>query len=131
MSAGVAVSYGGKTVEAKAWVYIARCADGTYYTGSTTDLVRRENEHNKGTASKYTRSRRPVTFVFHHEFASLPGAISAETRIKQWTRGKKEALTKGRFDLAAELAACREADSRNTRNRILSPATKKSRSVKK
>jgi putative endonuclease len=114
----------------KGWVYIARCADGTYYTGSTTDPGRREITHNNGTGAKYTRSRRPVTFIFQQEFPNLSQAVSAETRIKQWARSKKEALVNRQFDLKAELDACRESAHTNSRTRVLSPK-KQSRSIRK
>jgi predicted GIY-YIG superfamily endonuclease len=46
------------------FVYILRCADGTLYTGITKDVDRRTKQHNAGTASWYTRSRRPVKLVY-------------------------------------------------------------------
>ncbi|MBR2143429.1 GIY-YIG nuclease family protein, partial [Anaerovibrio sp.] len=48
----------------KAFTYIVRCADGTLYTGYTTDIERRLNAHNSGKASKYTRGRLPVELVY-------------------------------------------------------------------
>ena len=48
-------------------VYILRCGDGTLYTGVTTDLERRLDSHNRGVASKYTRSRLPVKLVYQEE----------------------------------------------------------------
>lgn len=60
----------------KGWfVYILKCADNTLYCGVTTDLERRVGEHNDGTASKYTRARRPVTLV---GFASFPDRGTAQ-----------------------------------------------------
>ncbi|MDH3599927.1 MAG: GIY-YIG nuclease family protein, partial [Candidatus Tectomicrobia bacterium] len=48
----------------KAWYcYLARCRDDSLYAGTTTDLNRREEEHNQGKRAKYTRSRRPVTLA--------------------------------------------------------------------
>ncbi|MGC8780670.1 MAG: GIY-YIG nuclease family protein, partial [Anaerolineae bacterium] len=49
------------------FVYVVRCADGTYYTGWTTDLARRIAQHNAGRGGAYTRSRRPVTLVYREE----------------------------------------------------------------
>ena len=47
------------------YVYILKCHDNTYYTGWTTDLLRRLKKHNDGTGAKYTRSRRPVKLVYY------------------------------------------------------------------
>jgi putative endonuclease len=52
----------------KWFVYIVRCSDGTLYTGITKDVARRCQQHNAGTASRYTRSRRPVAFMKAIEF---------------------------------------------------------------
>lgn len=76
------------------WAYIARCADGTLYTGVTTDLIRRERQHNGELSggAKYTRSRRPITIVRYIHFDSYADALSEERRIKKLTRAEKEAL---------------------------------------
>ena len=74
------------------WVYIARCADGSLYTGITTDPARRLTQHNAGTASKYTRARRPVTFVYQEPHPTRSQALSRESAIKALTRRAKEAL---------------------------------------
>lgn len=75
-------------------VYILRCADGTLYTGITTQLERRVSEHNKGTASKYTRSRLPVTLVYWEKAQDRSRATKRELEIKKWSREKKNALIK-------------------------------------
>lgn len=76
------------------WVYIARCADGSFYTGITTDLVRRASQHNGDQAggAKYTRSRRPVELIYYIAFNSTSEALREEARIKRLTRAEKEAL---------------------------------------
>jgi putative endonuclease len=74
------------------FVYILRCKDGTLYTGWTNDLERRVAEHNRGTASKYTRARRPVRLVYEEELASRSDALKREWAIKQMTRSEKETL---------------------------------------
>ena len=79
---------------AKSYVYILRCADGTLYTGWTTDLAARLRVHNgegKGGA-KYTRSRRPVTFAYYEECTDSRSAMRREFAIKRLTREQKEAL---------------------------------------
>jgi len=76
-----------------AFVYIVKCGDGKYYTGTTRDnLERRVAEHNDGTYQGYTSHRRPVTLVYSEYFDQITDAIEAERQIKGWSRAKKEAL---------------------------------------
>lgn len=75
--------------KAKKYVYIVECADGTLYTGWTNDLKKRLSAHNNGSASKYTRNRRPVTMVYSEEFATREEAMSREAKIKSLTRAQK------------------------------------------
>jgi|GEM_PF-301095 len=73
----------------KWFVYIVRCADGTLYTGITKDLKRRCQQHNAGTASKYTRSRRPVKLICHEIHPSQSSALKREAAIKSMNRREK------------------------------------------
>jgi len=89
-----------------AFVYILRCADGSYYVGSTRDsLAMRIAQHNAATFDGYTARRRPVQLVFHQEFSQITDAIAAERQVKGWRRAKKEALIRGEFHLPPTLAA--------------------------
>ena len=72
--------------------YILECADGTYYTGWSTDPVRRERQHNAGRGARYTRTRRPVKLVCVEEQPDKVSALKRERQIKEMTRAKKEAL---------------------------------------
>lgn len=74
------------------FVYIAECADGSFYTGYTTDVKRRIAEHNDGAGAKYTQPRRPVTLVYHEEYRTKSAAMSREYEIKQQSRSTKERL---------------------------------------
>jgi putative endonuclease len=74
---------------AKAYTYIVECADGTLYTGWTTDLVRRVATHNAGRGADYTRQRRPVRLVYSEEHDSRAGARSRELQLKKMTRARK------------------------------------------
>ena len=76
----------------KKWfLYILRCNDGTLYTGVTTDISRRLNEHNTSKrGSKYTRTRRPVELVYCVDFENQSTAQVAEYNFKQLTRKQKE-----------------------------------------
>ena len=78
-----------------AYVYLLRCADGTLYCGWTTDPERRERQHQAGTASRYTRRRRPVEIVWVKQVADRSAALREEWRIKQLTRDEKWALVRG------------------------------------
>lgn len=77
-----------------AWVvYLLRCSDGSFYTGVTNCLERRLQRHNQGTASKYTRSRRPVTLVATGARMTRSEALRLEAVIKKMPRNRKpEAL---------------------------------------
>ena len=74
------------------FVYILRCADGTLYTGSTTDVERRLSAHNSGSGAKYTRARRPCTLAYCEEAADRRAALRREAAIKKLTRTEKLAL---------------------------------------
>ncbi len=74
------------------FVYILRCADGSLYTGITKDLDRRLEQHNAGTASRYTRSRLPVTLEYQEEQPNQSLALKRELAIKAMSRKAKESL---------------------------------------
>ncbi len=76
-------------MERKWYVYILQCADGTLYTGITNDLDRRLKAHNAGTASKYTRVRRPVAMVYREEADAKGNALRRELQIKSMSRQQK------------------------------------------
>lgn len=69
-----------------AWVYILRCADGTYYVGSTVDLERRLSQHSSGEGAAFTRRRRPVELVWSAEFVSIRDAFAFEKQVQVWRR---------------------------------------------
>jgi putative endonuclease len=93
------------------YLYILRCADGSYYVGSTrASLELRIAQHNDGTFGGYTSTRRPVHFVFHQEFDRITDLIAAERQVKRWTRAKKEALIRGDYAMLRQLARGRDRD---------------------
>jgi UV DNA damage endonuclease len=73
-------------------VYILRCADNSLYTGITNDVARRLEQHNAGTASRYTRSRVPVAMVYEERLLSHSAALKRELAIKALSRAAKETL---------------------------------------
>lgn len=75
------------------YVYILKCADGTYYTGFTNDLMRRVDEHASGkNKQSYTYDKRPVELVFYETFTDPETGIAYEKKLKKWSKQKKEAL---------------------------------------
>lgn len=79
-------------MEKKWYVYILRCSDDALYTGITNAPERRLTAHNRGIASKYTRSRRPVKMVYREEAAAKGDALRRELAIKAMPRQRKLAL---------------------------------------
>jgi len=86
------------------YVYILLCSDNSYYTGSTSDLMRRLYEHQNGIMPEaYTYRRRPVELVWYEEVPTLDKALGYEHQIKGWSRAKKEALIRGDIDSIHEI----------------------------
>jgi putative endonuclease len=77
-------------------VYILRCADGTLYTGWTTDLERRLRAHNSGQGAKYTRGRRPVSVAYREAQPTRSAARKREAAIRRLSRASKLKLIEGR-----------------------------------
>ncbi len=75
------------------YVYIVKCADGTYYTGRTNDLEKRLNNHNHSkNGAHYTKIRRPVELVYKEECLSLGDSLRRELGIKKLSRKQKKVL---------------------------------------
>lgn len=81
-----------KASGSKWFVYMLRCADGSLYTGITTDVNRRCQQHNAGTASRYARSRGPIRLVYQEAHADRSQASKREAAIKALSRRQKEAM---------------------------------------
>jgi putative endonuclease len=74
--------------------YIVECADGSYYTGWTTDPMRREKQHNRGVGAKYTRMHRPVKLVYIEEVSDRSAAMKREREIKAYSHERKGRMIK-------------------------------------
>jgi putative endonuclease len=74
------------------FVYILECADGSLYTGITTDVARRFAEHQSGIGSHFTRARGATRIVYSEEQPHRSAAQKREAEIKSWPRIKKLAL---------------------------------------
>jgi len=87
------------------YVYILKCNDGTYYTGVTSNLEQRFEDHKSCKyKNSYTSTRRPLDLIFYTTFTEITLAISFEKQIKKWSKIKKEALIKGSYDTLPNLA---------------------------
>jgi putative endonuclease len=93
----------------KAWLYILKCADGSYYTGSTKNLSLRLAQHKAGEGCAYTRRRLPVELVYSQHFPSEHQAFLRERQVKGWSRAKKEALIRGDFEALIESSRARSS----------------------
>ncbi len=93
------------------FVYMLRCADGSFYVGHTDDLERRLAERDAGEVRGYTQSRRPVERVWSAEFPKRSDALERERQIKGWSRAKKSSLIVGDWDAIHRHAASRERPS--------------------
>ena len=80
-----------KRKKAAAWLlYVLKCRDNTLYTGITLDISRRVQQHNSGTASRYTRCRLPVKLIFSEPCRNRSQALKKEYAMKRLSRKKKE-----------------------------------------
>jgi len=109
------------------WVYLLRCADGSYYAGHTDNLEGRLWQHQQGICCDWTRRRRPVELVWCEAAPTRYEALAFERRIKGWTRAKKEALIASDWDRISWLARPpheRPSTSLRTNENIESGTTK-------
>ncbi|MFD1708135.1 GIY-YIG nuclease family protein [Siminovitchia sediminis] len=84
------------------YFYVLECRDGSFYGGYTVDPPRRLTEHNSGKASKYTRTRTPVSMIYVEEYDGKSEAMKAEYAFKQLTRAEKEQFLKKAGERNAE-----------------------------
>ena len=95
------------------WVYILRCADGSYYTGHTENLEKRIGEHQTGACDGYTAERLPVQLAWSQECTTREEALAAELQIKGWSRKKKEAMMRGDWGEVNRLGRGKHQRQRN------------------
>ena len=86
------------------YVYILRCSDGSFYTGSTIDLDNRLNQHNAGFGANHTKKRLPVELVYYEKFSRIDDAFLREKQIQGWSHSKKNALICGQSTDLIELS---------------------------
>lgn len=84
-------------VEKAYYIYLVICSDESLYCGYTTNLKKRIKAHNEGKGAKYTKSRRPVTLVYHEVLATKTEALRREYEIKRYSRqAKLKLIEKGK-----------------------------------
>lgn len=88
-------------------MYILKCHDDSYCTGSTINLEKRIQEHQKGEGANHTKKRLPVQLVYFEEFSRIDLAFYREKQVQGWTRKKKEALIEGFTNKLNSLAECK------------------------
>jgi predicted GIY-YIG superfamily endonuclease len=88
-------------------MYILKCSDGSYYTGSTNNLALRLAQHQSGNGANHTKKRLPVVLVYYEEFPHVARAFYREKQIQRWSRRKKEALIKGNLTELKRLSECK------------------------
>ena len=88
-------------------MYILECANGQYYTGSTIDLERRLEEHQKGKGANFTRKHLPVKLVYYEEYQRIDEAFYREKQVQGWSHKKKESLINAEINKLHELSECK------------------------
>lgn len=91
----------------KGHLYILKCSDGSYYTGSTIDLDKRMVEHQEGKGANHTKKRLPVEMLYVEEYLRIDTAFYREKQIQGWSRAKKEALINVELEALPSLAECK------------------------
>ena len=89
-------------------LYILECEDGKLYTGVTTDLTRRFEEHRTGKGGHYTKYSHPKEILYYETFPSETSAKQREAQIKRWSHSKKQALIESNFERLRQLSISRD-----------------------
>jgi len=95
-----------------AYMYILRCSDGHYYTGSTKDLIQRFIAHQNGEGANFTKKKLPVELVYYEEFVMIEDAFNREKQVQGWSRKKKEALINNNRQELHLLSKCRSSSKK-------------------
>ncbi len=88
----------------KPTMYILKCANDKFYTGSTKNLEKRLNQHQSGEGANFTKKHLPVELVYFEIFARIDWAFYREKQIQGWSHKKKEALINGDLEKLKELS---------------------------
>ena len=88
----------------KGYMYILKCANDSYYTGSTKYLEMRLKQHQNGEGSNHTKKHGPVELIYFEEFTRIDNAFYREKQVQGWSRDKKEALISSTENLLGKLS---------------------------
>jgi putative endonuclease len=91
----------------KGYMYILKCSNGAYYTGSTKNLELRFQQHQNGEGANFTRKHLPVELIYYEEYQRIDEAFYREKQVQGWNRKKKEALINGEYEKLPKLAECK------------------------
>ncbi len=91
----------------KPTMYILKCANGLFYTGSTKNLERRLHQHQTGQGANFTKKHLPVELVYIETFCRIDWAFYREKQIQNWSHSKKEALINGNMNELKKAAECK------------------------
>jgi len=94
-------------IQMKGYMYILKCSNKTYYTGSTKYLEKRVKQHQNEQGANYTKKHQPVELVYFEEFDRIDRAFYREKQVQGWSSKKKEALIEGEFEKLKELSECK------------------------
>ncbi len=86
------------------YMYILKCCDDSYYTGSTVNIEHRVRQHQHGQGANYTKCRLPVKLVYYEKYNSIADAFQREKQVQAWSRKKKEPLIEGRVEDLPQMA---------------------------
>ena len=104
-----------KSKPLEGYMYILKCADGSYYVGSTKNLESRIKLHQTGNGANHTKKRLPVELVYYEKFKRVSDAFYREKQVQGWRREKKEALINAFTNILPDLSkAYRDIDMLNT-----------------
>ncbi|MBL7911044.1 MAG: GIY-YIG nuclease family protein [Bacteroidia bacterium] len=90
------------------FMYILKCSDDSYYTGSTIKLGERVDQHQNGFGANYTKTRLPVKLVYYEEYPRIDLAFNREKQVQGWSRKKKEALINGNYESLPGLSRAKD-----------------------
>ncbi len=79
------------------FMYILKCSDGSYYTGSTVNFEIRFHQHQYGKGANYTKKRLPVELIYFEEYSRIDDAFYREKQVQHWSRKKKKALIECKY----------------------------------
>ncbi|MGO3182224.1 MAG: GIY-YIG nuclease family protein [Aequorivita sp.] len=105
----------------KGYVYVLKCFNDLYYTGSTNNLEKRLIEHKNGKGANFTKKHLPVKLIYFQEFDRIDDAFQREKQIQGWSRKKKEALIFGKTNLLHNLSECRNNSHFKNKDIISAP----------